>query len=57
MNIPQSWLPLQKAAQVDEEQSMALFDICCLWVWLKEKMTKEFPGEIVDQHTVLFLKG
>lgn len=44
-------------AQLDDEKSMALFDICCLWVWLKERMAKAFSGEIVEQHTALFMKG
>lgn len=51
------WVPLKKAAQLDEEQSMVLFDICCLWLWLKENMVKAFDGATVDQHELLFHKG
>ena len=47
----------KKSAQLDEEQSVLLFDICCVWIWLRRHMVNEFTGNVVDQHDGLFMKG
>ena len=49
--------PLQKMAQLDEEKSQLLFDVCCLWQYLRPKMISNFPHAVVEKYDQLFLKG
>ena len=48
---------LQKAAQLTDEQHYVLFDVCCLWLWLRPKLAQAYPAEIIDKHDKLFQKG
>lgn len=48
---------VQKQAQLDEEGHQALFDVCCLWVYLKPKLEENFPAPIVQKCENLFQKG
>ena len=53
------WLlkPLQKLAQLDEEKQQTLFDICCVWLHLQPKLEANFPKEVLDRYTQMFMKG
>lgn len=44
-------------AQLSEDDHLALFDSCALWLWLLPKMRNKFPSEIIDRHVDLFNKG
>ena len=51
-----STLP-QKNSQLSEEDHMLLYDSCCLFLYLVPKLQAEFPGDVVDKHVELFMKG
>lgn len=36
---------------------MLLYDSCCLFLYLVPKLQAEFPGDVVDKHVELFMKG
>ena len=45
---------------IDLEQiggHMLLYDSCCLFLYLVPKLQAEFPGDVVDKHVELFMKG
>ena len=49
--------PDEKQHQLNEDAHHVLFDNCCLWVWVREKMVKNFDGEVVHRHDELFAEG
>lgn len=52
-----TFYPVQKQHQLSEEAHLVLFDSCCLWKWLREKMETSFPGPVLEQHDSLFEQG
>ena len=44
-------------AQMDEAAHVVLHDCVLLWHWLLPKLYQEFPGNVVDRHHELFMKG
>lgn len=57
MELTSAFAPLQKNAQLNEQQHLQLFDVVCLWLHLVPKMSAEFPQAVMDQHWELFMKG
>jgi len=47
----------QKLSQLTEEQHADLHDLTCCWLWVKERLKKQFPGELVEKHEELFYNG
>ena len=47
----------QKRSQLTEEQHADLHDVTCCWLWVKERLKKQFPGELVGKHEELFSNG
>ena len=43
--------------QLNEDAQLLLFDNCCLWLWIREKMVATFPGAVIEQHDKLFEQG
>jgi len=43
--------------QLNEDAQLLLFDSCCLWLWIREKMASAFPGTVLEQHDKLFEQG
>lgn len=39
----------QKNAQLSEDEHVLLHDICCCWIWLREKLVQSFPTAIVQK--------
>ena len=50
-------LSLQKLAQLDDDKQQLLFDICCVWVYLRPKMAGTFPTSVMDKYEGMFMKG
>ena len=46
--------PCEKEAQLSEENHVELHDCTCLWLYVKDQMSKSFPGEVGDRHQELF---
>ena len=42
---------------MDDERAAHLHDICCLWLWVRDKMANDFSQAVIDHHTDLFMKG
>ena len=49
--------PAQKNQQLSEDAATTLFDVVCVWLWVREKMKVEFAEPIIEQHDAKFLKG
>ena len=47
----------QKNAQLSEDEHILLHDICCCWIWLREKLAQSFPTAVVEKYDGLFEKG
>ena len=47
----------EKLAQLDEDAHVLLHDITCCWLWLRERLQRAFPNEVVDRYDDLFMKG
>lgn len=47
----------QKAAQISEDEHLALHDICCCWIWVRDQMQRSFNKDIMDKHDDLFENG
>ena len=43
--------------QLNEDAQLLLFDSCCLWLWIRERMASAFPGAVLEQHDKLFEQG
>ena len=47
----------EKLAQMDEDAHILLHDITCCWLWLRERLQRAFPNDVVDRYDELFSKG
>ena len=57
MGLFQLGPPSQKAAQLSEDDHVALRDITCCWLWLRAYMERTFTASVVSQHIELFENG
>ena len=57
MGLFQLGPPSQKAAQLSEDDHVALHDITCCWLWLRAYMERTFTASVVSQHIELFENG
>ena len=48
---------LQKEVQLGLEEQLHLHDLVCLWIYVREKMSTSFTGEVMERHDILFQKG
>ena len=44
-------------AQLDEDGHLLLFDVCCLWIWVRASLQKSFNVEIISKHDDMFERG
>ena len=47
----------EKQSQISEDEHFLLHDVCCLWLWVKQKMAESFTVTEVEKHQELFDKG
>ncbi|CAL1131715.1 unnamed protein product [Cladocopium goreaui] len=47
----------KKQSQISEDEHFLLHDVCCLWLWVKQKMAESFTVTEVEKHQELFDKG
>ncbi|CAK9015357.1 unnamed protein product [Durusdinium trenchii] len=44
----------RKSSQLDLPAHEALHDIACLWQWVRAKMEREFPADVISHHDALW---
>ena len=47
----------QKQAQLGEDEHIELHDVCCAWIWVREKMTTMFTDKVMEKYDGMFLDG
>ena len=47
----------QKQAQLCEEEHVELHDVCCAWIWVREKMSTMFTDKVLEKYDGMFKDG